>query len=296
MSGERVFPANLELRESDDEGRPIAGLSHKPGGMFLLFVQELASQGEPRGALTFVHDAGDHGGRYLALANELAARGWAVSLPDMRGHGRSEGERGHSGGIEEVVRDLEEVQNHLAYMAPSAPRVLAGTGLGALWALASACEHPEALVGLALVNPLLEPRFELPEPAGGLRKLFRKVGPKSAGSTGCSPDALTAVESERAALRADPLVHQQVSLRAGTQALEAAARYGPRLGSLGIPTLVLQGTGDPLGSVERVRALSGDSLEVELVEGARHDLFHDAQAERAVRAFGEWLDRLPLGP
>jgi hypothetical protein len=56
MSDLKLFPANLELRESTDDGKAVAGLSHKPGGMFLLFVQEAAVEGEPRGALTFVHD------------------------------------------------------------------------------------------------------------------------------------------------------------------------------------------------------------------------------------------------
>lgn len=292
MSGPRVFPANLELRESTDEGAAVAGLSHKPGGMFLLFVQEVATEGEPRGAITFLHDAGDHGGRYVALATELATLGWAVSLPDLRGHGRSEGERGHSAGIAEVLRDLDEIQNHLAYMAPSAPRILAGQGLGALWALATACERPDGLIGLVLASPLLEPRFALPEPKRGLRGLFSKVGPRSAGATEYTVEQLTSDESEARAWREDALVHDRISLRAGTQALEAAARYVPRLHTLDIRTLVLQGTADRLGSPQQVRALARDGLDVRLFEGMRHDLFHEQRKDEVTRALTEWLERL----
>lgn len=295
MSELRAFPANLELRESTDDGKAVAGLSHKPGGMFLLFVQEVAAEGEPRGALTFVHDAGDHGGRYLPLAGALADRGWAVSLPDMRGHGRSEGDRGHSGGIEEVVRDLEEIQNHLAYMAPAAPKVLAGQGLGALWALASACERPEGLVGLVLVAPLLEPRFRLPEESSGLRKLFKKVGPRSAGETGFTPELVTKDPAEARAWSADELVHQSVTLRAGREAQEAARRYVPRLGSLGIPVLVLQGADDRLGSPARARELEGGAVEVRVFEERGHDLFHEARREEVMSALTGWLERLPRG-
>ena len=47
-----------------------------------------------------------------------------TALPSMRGHGGTEGERGHSAGRKEVVRDLTEIQDHLAYRMPDAPKVL----------------------------------------------------------------------------------------------------------------------------------------------------------------------------
>src|SRR5688572_25682307 len=135
MSLPQPLATYLELRQSTPDGEEGAGLSHKGGGLVLLHVQELASHGEPRGGLTIVHDAGDHGGRYLDAARTFAAAGWAVALPDLRGHGKSEGERGHSAGIQEVLRDLDAVQDHLAYRLPIAPKALVGCGLGALYAL-----------------------------------------------------------------------------------------------------------------------------------------------------------------
>ena len=62
----------LELRESTAEGDEGAGLSHKAGGLVLLHVLEIAAHGEPRGGVTILHDAGDHGGRYVEAANALA--------------------------------------------------------------------------------------------------------------------------------------------------------------------------------------------------------------------------------
>jgi alpha-beta hydrolase superfamily lysophospholipase len=293
MSELKLFPANLELRESELSGEPKAGLSHKPGGMFLLFVQELATDGEPRGALTVVHDAGDHGGRYAGLAEELAARGWAVSLPDMRGHGRSEGVRGHSAGIVEAVRDLGDVQDHLAYMAPSAPRVLLGQGLGAIQALARACERPGELLGLVLANPLLAPRFELPRPAQGLRKLFHKVGPESPGRTGFTPESQSSDPGLARAWSEDPLTHDVISLHAGEQALAAIERYGARIAAAGVPTLLLQGEADPFGDPARLRAAAGGEVELHFFPGLRHDLLHELRRAEVHAALFDWLERLP---
>lgn len=227
MSAGEPFVTYLELRESTPEGEAGAGLSHSSSGLVLLHVLELAAAGEPRGAVTVVHEAGEHGGRYLGLARSLAAAGWAVALPDLRGHGRSEGARGHSNGIREILRDLGDVQDHLAYRQPEAPKVLLGHGLGALWALAYACERPADIAALVLVAPRLQPHFELPARPGGLFKAFKKLGPDTPGRLGFGV----------AADPGDPLRHDVITLRAGEQALEAAAKYSGRVGQLSLPLL-----------------------------------------------------------
>lgn len=227
MSSAEPFVTYLELRESTPEGEQKGGLTHSLAGLVLLHVLELAAAGEPRGAVTVVHEAGEHGGRYLDLARKLAAAGWAVALPDLRGHGRSEGPRGHSNGVREILRDLGDVQDHLAYRQPQAPKVLLGFGLGALWALAYACEKPDSIAALLLVEPRFQPSFELPAKPGGMLKLFKKPDPQATGRLGFGA----------AADPADPLRHDRITLRAGEQALLAAEQYVPRLSQLALPRL-----------------------------------------------------------
>ena len=241
MSTSEPFVTYLELRESTPDGEQAAGLTHSSSGLVLLHVLELAAAGEPRGAVTVVHEAGEHGGRYLALARELAARGWAVALPDLRGHGRSEGARGHSNGLKEILRDLGDVQDHLAYRQPEAPKVLLGYGLGALWALAYASEKPGDIAALVLVAPRLQPAFQLPARPSGLLKAFKKLAPDAPGKLGFGV----------AADPADPLRHDVITLRAGEQALEAAAKYGPRLGQLPLPALSAASDAEVVAWLER---------------------------------------------
>jgi alpha-beta hydrolase superfamily lysophospholipase len=278
----------LELRASDTEGEAAAGLSHTSEGLVLLHVLELAAAGEPMGAVTVVHDAGGHGGRYVALAAALAERGFAVALPDLRGHGRSEGERGHSNGLREVLRDLGDVQDHLAYRLPEAPKALVGHGLGGLYALAYAAERPDDVAALVLAAPLLAPRFEKPEAKGGLRGLFHKVKPSTPGRIGWSAQQLVA-DPDAAARAADELVHDVITLRAIEQAEGAAARYRGRLAGLPMPTLVVLGGADTIASAESVRAALGSGVELALAEGQRHDVFHGRGAPDAVARVAGWL-------
>ncbi len=291
MSQNEPFVTYLELRESNADGDAGAGLSHSSAGLVLLHVLELAAYGEPRGAVTIVHDAGDHGGRYIDLARELARRDWSIALPDLRGHGRSEGARGHSNGIREVVRDIGDVQDHLAYRQPEVPKVLIGQGLGALYCLAYACERPDGVSALVLAAPLLEPRFQLPQSGGGLMKLFKRAGPTSPGRIGWTVDALSSDPSEHARRSADPLVHDQITLRAGEQAIEAASKYARQAARLAMPVVVVHGAEDSIAPPETARELAGGTVERKVFEGRRHDLFHEARSAEVSAFVCDWLDR-----
>lgn len=291
MALNEPFVTYLELRASTAEGDVGAGLSHRSEGLVLLHVLELAAYGEPRGAVTVVHDAGEHGGRYLGLAQDLAQAGWAIALPDLRGHGRSEGERGHSNGVREIVRDIGDVQDHLAYRQPDAPKVLIGQGLGAIWSLAYACERPDGVAALVLLAPLLAPKFEMPEKGGGLMKLFKKVGPTSPGKVGYDVARLTSDSNEQRAIQGDEHVHGIITLRAAEEAVASAARYLPRIATLGMPVLVVAGTKDPYVDERAVRALAGPKVDVEMIDGALHDLLHESRASEVRMRVASWLDR-----
>lgn len=284
---------NLELRESTETGEEAAGLSHASmKGMLLLTVLELAPRGEPRGAVTVVHDAGDTGDRYRDLAAVLAARGWAVALPDLRGHGRTEGDRGHSAGLIEIGRDLDEIQNHLAYRMPDEPKVLVGQGLGALHALSYAISMPGTLAGLVLVAPLHEPRFEAPAaPSGMLGRLMgKKLTPTSPGSIPWTGDQLVHGAAAKA-WEGDPLTHNVITVRAQEQAQEAARELLPRLGEVDAPVLVLHGAEDPLSDAERSRALAGDGVQVQVLEGLLHHPLQGDGSDAAHQALADWLDQ-----
>jgi alpha-beta hydrolase superfamily lysophospholipase len=163
-----------------------------------------------------------------------------------------------------------------------------------LWCLAFACEKPDGVAALVLVSPLLSPKFEPPKAPGGLSGLFKKVGPKSPGRTGWDPAMRTSDAAAQAELRADELAHGIVTLRTNEQAADAARLYVPRIEALAMPVLVLCGSEDPIAKPEGARALKGERVDVELLEGLRHDLFHEMRSQDAVAHLRAWLDkRLP---
>jgi alpha-beta hydrolase superfamily lysophospholipase len=76
--------------------------------------------GEPKAVFAVVHGYGEHSGRYLNPVNYFVPRGLAFYAYDLRGHGKSAGQRGHVNcfdgyyheifnevGKETVFKDLE---------------------------------------------------------------------------------------------------------------------------------------------------------------------------------------------
>jgi len=141
----------------------------KIGGRFLtrpgappLFVRTVVGARAPaRAYLLLVHASMVHSEYYLPLAAGLAEAGIAVWLPDLRGHGRSGGVRGHVRDWREHVQDVHDAFSAMtALSAPGTPCLLAGESYGGL--VAYLALKPGALAGppiaptaAALLSPAL---------------------------------------------------------------------------------------------------------------------------------------------
>lgn len=284
------FVTNLELRDSKPDGTEGAGLSHTSEGMFLLHVLELAGVGEPTGAITIVHGAGGHGALYQQPGEYFAERGWAVALPDLRGHGSSEGPRGHCSGMPEPVRDLDSICDHLAYRLPDSPKVIVATGLGALFAAAYALELPDRVGALVLISPNFAPALTEPPKAGGLKAMFSKPKPTDEGPLGVRADQLTADAAARANWEGNPLVHNTVTRHTAQNLPREAAAVTARLGELTVPTLILHGADDSIGDPAHSRGLQSDQIEVRVIEGRKGDLLREADWSARCDEIATWLE------
>ena len=53
-------------------------------------------ESQARAAICLVHGLGEHSGRYAHVADFFTQAGYAVIAADLRGHGKSGGQRGHA--------------------------------------------------------------------------------------------------------------------------------------------------------------------------------------------------------
>jgi myxalamid-type polyketide synthase MxaB len=101
-----------------------------------------------------LHGTRDHGANWDPIAQAVAAEGYRVIAPDLRGHGRSShGPAGAPYHLRDFVSDLGRIAEQL----DQPPAVLAGHSLGAIVAALYASAYPKAVQNLLLIEPPLSP-------------------------------------------------------------------------------------------------------------------------------------------
>jgi alpha-beta hydrolase superfamily lysophospholipase len=76
-----------------------------------LFAQSWSTEKKPKALVVIVHGLGEHSGRYAHVAKVLNENGIQVFSFDQRGHGKSEGPRGHTPSGEQLMYDVVKAIN-----------------------------------------------------------------------------------------------------------------------------------------------------------------------------------------
>lgn len=116
----------------------------------------------PVGAVLYLHGIQSHGQWFERSAAQLAGADLAVLLPDRRGSGRNERERGHVSSPGRWLRDCVECMNELHVRTGLSRFHVVGVSWGGKLALALRRYAPERVAGLSLIAPGLFPRVDLP--------------------------------------------------------------------------------------------------------------------------------------
>ena len=97
-----------------------------------IFTRQWESQESPRANLVICHGFNAHSGQYVRAAEEFASRGFAVTALDLRGRGKSEGERFYIDHIDEYVSDLSLAIELGRSRHPELPVYLLGHSAGGM--------------------------------------------------------------------------------------------------------------------------------------------------------------------
>ena len=265
------------------------------GGVAIAW-RRVAPDGPPRGVVLVSHGYAEHSGRYRPFAEWLASRGVATVKLDHRGHGVSEGPRGHCRDFAEFVLDLRRLVDLVDAWWPGVPRLLFGHSMGGLIAFLYLLDHGDTVRAGALSSPAFAvpahgPRWQL-----SLARVLGRVAPRVAFTTGLDADALARDPEVGRGYVADPLVHRAATAgfvraigRAQQRALAEAA-------SVAVPVLLLQAEADrlvdPAGTAAVAARLRAPS-ELVMLPGYYHELLNEPPAERA-RVLGlldAWFER-----
>lgn len=115
----------------------------------------------PAGAVLYLHGIQSHGAWFEQSARRLAAAGFAVLLPDRRGSGRNERDRGHARCPDQLFADLKEHTRTLLARTGPVPLHMVGVSWGGKLALTAAGRLPQPPASITLIAPGLFPAVDL---------------------------------------------------------------------------------------------------------------------------------------
>jgi alpha-beta hydrolase superfamily lysophospholipase len=275
--------------------QPLEETFDGQGGL-KIFLRSWRPAGKARAVVAICHGFNSHSGHYLWVADQLVAKGFAVYALDLRGRGKSEGERYYINKFQEYISDVDNMIDIAKAREPGLPVFLLGHSAGGVISSSYALDHGAKLAGLiceSFAFRVYAPEFAL-SLLKGLAHLTPHLHVLRLPIKDFSRDPAVI-----AAMNADPFVKDEVQ---PTQTVAEMWRADERLdlefSLITLPVLIIHGTADkvtkPEGSQKFFDHAGSADKTLKLYEGYVHDTLNDLGKETVMADIVDWLDkRLP---
>lgn len=268
------------------------GIFRGIGGLNL-YYQSWHPQGKTQGILIIVHGLGGHSGEFSNLVEEMIRRDYAVYGFDLRGHGKSPGQRAYINSWQEFREDLRRFIALIDRQEPPVPRFLFGHSLGSVIALEYVIHFPEGLKGV-IVSALPLGKVGVSSLRITIGKILSLVCPRFTLSTGIDPSASSRNLEVVKAYAQDRLRHRKGTARLVTEFLRSANWIGTNAANLQLPLLMLHGGADRISPPQASQVFFEQVIfpDKQLYEYAEsyHDLHDDLNYQEILTDLGQWLD------
>lgn len=262
------------------------------GGM-KLYYQAWRPPGEPRTVVAIVHGIGEHSGRFKNIVDYLVARGHAVYALDLRGHGRSSGQRGHLMSWAEYREDVRAFVERISTREAGRPLFIYGHSMGGLIVLDYVLRHPEGLSGTIISGPPFESVGVATPLLVTSARILSRVWPTFTLDVPLEAAALSRNAASVSHYLEDPLVHRKCSARWAVEAIDANVWVKAHAADLRLPLLMLHGEADRINTAAGTRrffdSVTYPDKELYLVPGGYHEPHTDPGHEQVLQRVEDYL-------
>ena len=278
--------ATNQMREERIEGKD--GLN--------LFVRSWRPEIDRRGVVVIVPGFNAHSGYYAWVAQQFTANGLAVYAVDLRGRGKSDGERFYVEKFADWVSDVESVMKLVKSREPGMPVFLLGHSAGGVVSCLYTLDHQSELAGFICESFA----FQIPAPDFALA-VFKGLGyvAPHAHILHLKNEIFSRDPKAVQVMNDDPLIaHETQPTKTLAEMVRADERLKQEFPRITLPLLILHGTADQAtrysGSQLFYDTAGSTDKTIKLYEGHFHDLLNDVDKELVIKDIESWLDaRLP---
>ena len=267
-------------------------------GEFSLFFRSWHPSDVTRGVVVIVPGFNSHSGYYKWVGEQCAADGLAAYALDLRGRGKSDGERFYIDSFDDYVSDVATFVKLVKSRERGLPVFLLGHSAGGVVACLYAIGHESELAGLiceSFAHQVPAPDFAL-----AVFKGISHVAPH-AHILHLKNQDFSRDPQVVAAMDADPLIdHETQPTKTHAEMVRADERLRKEFPIITLPVLILHGTADkatrPSGSQLFFDTAGSKDKTLKMYNGMFHDLLNDVDKEVVMSDITRWIDaRLPKG-
>jgi acylglycerol lipase len=251
--------------------------------------------GEIKAVIILIHGMGEHFGRYKHVIDFFMSIGYAVVTIDYRGHGTSEGKRGHIPSYNQLMEDTDLLVKKAHELFNGLPLIMYGHSLGGNIAANYVLRRQPALKGLIVTAPYFKLAFNPPAWKAVLSKIMAKILPALTLPTELELAALSHDQSVVDGYKNDPLVHDKISSTFFIHVHAAATYPIEHARDLKIKTLAMHGLADRITSYQGTKEFAENNtqmIELKLWNGLYHEIHNEKEKQQVLDYVARWLEKL----
>lgn len=241
--------------------------------------------------LILVHGLGEYYTTFDSFAPFLVENGFAVVRFDLRGHGYSDGVRGHLSSYDLLMKDLDTVLAFVEEEFQNTPIFFYGHSLGGNLVLNHLLRSPGKVTGAIVAAPYFKSTTPPPWWKMFFGKILKRVNPDHQLESGVKSELTTRDRLYNRKCRNDRLQHSKVT-SSFLEVIEAGKWAQKNAALLKEPLLVMHAGADSItlidGSVEFADR-AGDMATLKLWEGYYHELHNDLNKEVVFSFVCQWI-------
>jgi alpha-beta hydrolase superfamily lysophospholipase len=249
----------------------------------------------PRAVACLIHGIGEHTSRYSHVADAFTGEGFALFGADLRGHGRSEGPRGHFPSSDAILHDIDLLFDHARELYPGIPLILYGHSLGSILGLYYVMKQKPGIRGVIVTGTVLHNALEEQKLKVFAAKILGSLMPGASIPTGLYVNAVSRDSKVVEAYIHDPLNHNKMSFGFGLITLNIMKWTLEHAGEFPLPILMMHGKADSIGypssSIEFAAKLD-NRCKLVLWEGLSHELHNEPEKAEVLKTMTDWINDL----
>ncbi len=258
-----------------------------------IFAQTWEPDSSPKAVICLVHGLGEHSGRYAHMAETLNQGGYAVIASDLRGHGKTEGKRGHSPSFNAFMDDMAILMGEYAQRYAGLPCFLWGHSLGGVLVANYVLRRKPKLTGVVITSPGLKTSISDQKMKIQFAKIAGVFMPEMSMPTGLDAKLISRDPAVVERYVNDPLVHGTATLAMAKYTIEAIPWAYAHASEWDLPVLIMHGDADAIafvsGSEEFASKIAQDCT-LKIWSGLWHETHNEPEKEQVLAYALGWLD------